>query len=96
MTLRADEILGQRPWVRARGTLKGPSGAQARHQLAAKSPAALNIERLGRASWEIRMEGSSGKPEDKAVGDLLRAPRSGPRPILTAAVAAADPSDVGP
>ncbi len=93
--LGADEILatplGARP-----GHAQGPSGAQARHQLAAKSPAALNIERL--------VDGLMGDPHrliigeiaDKAVGDLLRAPRSGPRPILTAAVAAADPSDVGP
>ncbi len=93
--LGADEILATPLGARS-GHAQGPPGAQARDQLAAKSAAALNIERL--------VDGLMGDPHrliigeiaDKAVGDLLRAPRSGPRPIFTAAVAAADPSDVGP
>ncbi len=71
--LGADEILAA-PAGACPGHAQGPPGAQARHQLAAKTAAALDIERL--------VDGLMGDPhrliigeiEDKAVGDLLWAP----------------------
>ncbi len=93
--LGADETLATPLGARS-GHAQGPPGAKARQQLAAKTAAALDIERLVDGLMGDPHRLIIGEVQDKAMGDLLRAPRSGPRPIPAAAVAAADPSDVGP
>ncbi len=93
--LGADELLAA-PAGACPGHAQRPPGAQARHQLAAKSAAALDIERLVDGLIGDPHRGIIGEVDRQPVGDLLRAPRSSPAPILAAAVAAADPSDVGP
>src|SRR6266581_907924 len=76
-----------RPWYSERA-----AGAQAGGQLAAQRPAALDIRRL-----VDRLVGDPHRPiigevDPQPVGDLLRAPGSGPTSVLAPAVTATDPA----
>src|SRR6266581_401646 len=71
-----------------------PAGAQARGELAAKGPAALDVQglvdRLVRDPHGIII----GEVRPQPVRDLLRAPRGRPAPVLAAPVTPTDPADV--
>jgi hypothetical protein len=73
------------------GDAQCPAGPQARGQLAPQRAAALHIEgpvdRLMGDAHRLII----GEVQAQPVGDLLRAPRPRPAPVLPPAVAAADP-----
>ena len=92
--LRGDELLAP-PAGPGSWDPEGPSGAQARAQLTAQRAAALDVQglvdRLVRDPHRLII----GEVDPQPARDLLRAPRLGPAPVLTAAVAAPDPANIG-
>jgi hypothetical protein len=88
--LRADELLGPPSGARPRHPQR-PSGAQAGAQGTAQRAAALDVQGLvdGLVRGPHRL--IMGEVDPQPVGDLFRAPRPGPAPVLAAAVPAPDP-----
>ena len=68
------------------GDAQRPSGAQADGQLASERAAPLHIQRLVDRFVGDPHRFIIGEVKAQPVGDLLRAPRPGPAPVLTAAV----------
>src|SRR5450756_2419294 len=81
-----------RPRVQACGTRSAPPGAQTRCQLSGQRPTRLDVERLVDAPGRDPHRLVVGEVDRQTAGDLLRAPRRGPTPVLTAAVAPPDPA----
>src|SRR6266542_4588730 len=67
------------------------AAAQACGQLAAQRPAALHIQRLVDRLVRDPHRPIMGEVDPEPVGDLLRAPRAGPAPVLTTPVTPPDP-----
>src|SRR5215217_1914502 len=68
-----------------------PPGAQAGGQLAAQRPAALHVQRLVDGFVTDAHGLIVGEVEPQAAGDLFRAPRRGPAPVLPSPMPAALP-----
>ena len=90
-TMRLAPPAAPRPWHAQR-----PPGAQAGRQLAPQRAAALHVERLvdGLVADPHRL--IARKVEPQPPGDLLRAPRPRPAPVLPRPVPTALPGTAGP
>jgi hypothetical protein len=91
--LRGEELLappaGPGSWAPQR-----PSGAQARAQLTAQRAAALDVQGLVDRLVRDPHRPIFREVDPQSARDLLRTPRLGPAPVLTAAVTPPDPANL--